>query len=585
MVSFLSIFDQVSNGVPAQAVAWPFPPSDEAPQWDDKTLNEMMASLMQSLQSLQVPLPPQEQPLAQQTLALLDGPPPEMTQVNASEAMPTAQVQILQASLQESLVALDAAVPSATENATSWVAPTSPEPIAQAVLPQPTAPTAQTPSAQMTQPVDTLAQKPDASEPAPASLALFHRDAHMLMATAKHVAKLLSKPHATTPASLKTAMAKLSRVVDALQDNPATPPQLAEKLATLGGALPPAPPEALGRDKSPVQALIHRLNQALDKAPEAWKPVIEETLAQLAKPREKAVHPVQLELDLHRTLGEAKKSKSAEEKPTEASLAPVTLDAPLSDAAPATDVSQPLDVPVQSETVPPSDAVSPQTTEAIGPRLEPLAAHRNAPAAPADRSAQASEDLPPHAQVVQHAKMTLEAGRKQVTMQLNPHQLGQVHLKITSHANHQVSIRLMTQTAEAYGSLDKSVSQLVKSLEDQGLNIRDVQLVQAGADWVSANSGSQNTSNDNSPTHGQGQSENRFDFNQQQSQSQSQHSSFQQLANGQAQSGTSNPFTDEGSSTGEDVASSQIAFDTDVEGEEVNLGPVNNSTTGIDIRI
>jgi len=578
MVSFLSILDQATSGFGVSTAGFA-PPAEGAqadtPALDEAGLNDLLTQLIQSLQQIQPQLPPEIQPQAQETLDLLAE--VESTEDLAQSPDLKALFEQLTPALRQALqpvgVSVDASVGEGVAAATPKSARLSDVPVPQK---------------------ESDALIPGFSNPVVPQRHL-ERDLKALAQTVQQVQKTMGTSPSAKP--LKAQLAKLTQLVEAIQANPQTPAAVAESLkpleATLEKEILPVMQQKALHLMGLQEALGNKLAKALEKAPEALKPLIEETLTQLAQANlkspvkmnelDKTVHPLQLELDWHRAHKQAEvSSASGGVEGGESALAMTDLTAPMASAegvlepafgteAPASETS--LSAVISSERL-----TSPSTSRAQESSLVSTA------------SSSELETLPPHLQVVQEAKMTFEAGRKQVTMQLNPHQLGQVNLKITSHANNQVSIRLMTQTLEAHAALDQSITQLVESLKDQGVQIRDIQIVQAGQDMVSSTTQSQSMSqfDANTPE----QRENRFDANHNQQHQQSHGQSNPAFAEDGSMSGNSqqlsNPFTDEGASMGEEIASSQIAFDTDVEGEEVTLSAESRSasaSTGIDIRI
>lgn len=124
-------------------------------------------------------------------------------------------------------------------------------------------------------------------------------------------------------------------------------------------------------------------------------------------------------------------------------------------------------------------------------------------------------------QVVNAATFSVQNGRKEVTLQLNPHELGDVRVRLSSDSANQVSARLIAATAEAHELLSQQIDGLQKSLEAQGIRVERIQVVLAGE-------GAQN----------QAENQSRSDT----SQSGTQQQAFQDLAQQHYRSGRQDAF-------------------------------------------
>ncbi|MBY0402533.1 MAG: flagellar hook-length control protein FliK [Cyanobacteria bacterium] len=95
-----------------------------------------------------------------------------------------------------------------------------------------------------------------------------------------------------------------------------------------------------------------------------------------------------------------------------------------------------------------------------------------------------------------------QAGKKEVVIQLNPDNLGQVKINLTSQGLNQVSARFITNTTEAKQELQTHIDQLRNALEQQGVHLNQVTVVMAGEE--SQMKGSQQDSGQNqNPSHQQ----------------------------------------------------------------------------------
>lgn len=326
-----------------------------------------------------------------------------------------------------------------------------------------------------------------------------------------------------------------------------------------------APPQALPSETprlSPQEQAIQRLEALLEKVPLQAQEAIQETLTRL----------------------ESGNTNRQERMPGK-SISQIQLEA-LFDQQPAAPEAMPIGEGMMQDTTeeggqsfnsPTSSPASmllssltgAQRTEGVtqnGPAFN--VAHLQNPNQPQNIN-------PPHQQVVEAAKMTVEAGKTEISIKLAPDHLGSVRLILNSNTQNEVTAKLITQTAEAKDALEKTLDQLVKSLESQGVKLARVSIVQAGAETADSR-------NDQQYQPGQ-QSSQQNSLSQQQSGQQHAHDNPFATMNGNL----SGSFTDGGSSQAGDDASSTQAFDTDVEGEEV-LSEFQAGTSGhegsVDIR-
>lgn len=177
---------------------------------------------------------------------------------------------------------------------------------------------------------------------------------------------------------------------------------------------------------------------------------------------------------------------------------------------------------------------------------------------------------PTHQQVADAVSVTLNNGKKEISIQLKPVELGEVRLTLNSNTENHVSAKLITETREAKEILEKNISDLTRTLEMNGVRIGKITIVQAGAETFESKN-------------------QQFEQPGQQNAQQNQHQSLSQQQSQQQQPSSeafnqnpSNSFTDGGSSSAEDEASSISAFDKDVEGEEVSSA--TNEKSLIDIK-
>jgi flagellar hook-length control protein FliK len=94
-----------------------------------------------------------------------------------------------------------------------------------------------------------------------------------------------------------------------------------------------------------------------------------------------------------------------------------------------------------------------------------------------------------------------QAGKKEVVIQLNPDNLGQVKINLTSQGLNQVSARFITNTAEAKQELQTHIDQLRNALEQQGVQLNQVTVVMAGEESQMKGSQQDSGQNQNSSQH------------------------------------------------------------------------------------
>lgn len=301
---------------------------------------------------------------------------------------------------------------------------------------------------------------------------------------------------------------------------------------------------------SPREKAIVQIETLIDKVPEKAKASLTQVLTKLKalsetaseKATPKSVHQVQVELAF-----EHRPAPQAEPLPT----MPVSMTA------------DPLEKPVSvtpALEAPATLGTSDTTVEGLGKSAE----HRADAAMPE-----------PHEQVIQAAKLNLNGGRKELTIQLRPDNLGDVRLTLNSNARNEVSARLITETAEARESLEKHMDQLMRSLEASGLKLGKITVVQAGSE------SSANRDNHANPNAEQQQNANSGSSQHQQHAHKHPSNFAQAFMNFDSQQSRS--FKDEGSFPSRNETSSPVSFDTDVEGEEVSAGQPTPSGA-IDIR-
>ncbi len=78
-------------------------------------------------------------------------------------------------------------------------------------------------------------------------------------------------------------------------------------------------------------------------------------------------------------------------------------------------------------------------------------------------------------QVVQRISLDSVAGGRRLTMDLQPAELGQVHLEVIQDQDH-IQVRLLAQSSEVQGILERSLPQLQEALQQQGLRLDSIQV-------------------------------------------------------------------------------------------------------------
>jgi flagellar hook-length control protein FliK len=98
----------------------------------------------------------------------------------------------------------------------------------------------------------------------------------------------------------------------------------------------------------------------------------------------------------------------------------------------------------------------------------------------------------PMDQVVNATKMAVNNGQKEMTLQLNPDNMGQVRINLVSTANGQLHARFVASTQETQQELNAKVEQLRASLEKQGVNVGQITVIAAGETGAGNQNGNQN---------------------------------------------------------------------------------------------
>jgi hypothetical protein len=129
----------------------------------------------------------------------------------------------------------------------------------------------------------------------------------------------------------------------------------------------------------------------------------------------------------------------------------------------------------------------------------------------------------PTDQIAEGTAYSVKNGHKELIIRLNPDNLGEVRVNLTSHGNQELSARLIASTPESHELLKGQLDSLKSTLEAQGVTVDRLSVVLAGAETANGN---------NAGSKHQSQQE----FQGQQSQTGQQQSSFQQ------QSHPQNPF-------------------------------------------
>jgi hypothetical protein len=125
----------------------------------------------------------------------------------------------------------------------------------------------------------------------------------------------------------------------------------------------------------------------------------------------------------------------------------------------------------------------------------------------------------PTEQVAEGTAYSVKNGHRELIIRLNPDNLGEVRINLTSHGNQQLSARLIATTPESHELLKGQMDSLKTSLTAQGVNVDRISVVLAG----SSESGNASHSNPDQPP---------------QQQQHSQQGSFQQQYNQQNPSNT-----------------------------------------------
>jgi len=127
----------------------------------------------------------------------------------------------------------------------------------------------------------------------------------------------------------------------------------------------------------------------------------------------------------------------------------------------------------------------------------------------------------PVSQVADGTAYSIKNGHKELIIRLNPDNLGEVRVNLTSHANQELSARLIASTPESHNLLKTQLDSLKSTLESQGITVDRLSVVLAGSPEASTNN------------HSHQQQSSQQQSSQQQQQQNMQQGSFQQQFNQQ----------------------------------------------------
>lgn len=94
----------------------------------------------------------------------------------------------------------------------------------------------------------------------------------------------------------------------------------------------------------------------------------------------------------------------------------------------------------------------------------------------------------PVSQVAEGTAYSVKNGHKELIIRLNPDNLGEVRINLTSHANQELSARLIASTPESHNLLKTQLDSLKNTLESQGITVDRLSVVLAGSPEASTNS-------------------------------------------------------------------------------------------------
>jgi len=93
----------------------------------------------------------------------------------------------------------------------------------------------------------------------------------------------------------------------------------------------------------------------------------------------------------------------------------------------------------------------------------------------------------PMDQVADGTSYSVKNGHKELIIRLNPNNLGEVRVNLTSHGNQELSARLIASTTESHDLLKGQLDSLKHSLEAQGITVDRLSVVLAGSAEASGN--------------------------------------------------------------------------------------------------
>jgi flagellar hook-length control protein FliK len=95
----------------------------------------------------------------------------------------------------------------------------------------------------------------------------------------------------------------------------------------------------------------------------------------------------------------------------------------------------------------------------------------------------------PAEQVADGTIYSVKNGHKELIIRLNPDNLGEVRINLTSHGNQELSARMIASTQESHDLLKGQMDTLKQRLESQGIQIDRLSVVMAGHTESQANTG------------------------------------------------------------------------------------------------
>jgi flagellar hook-length control protein FliK len=98
-------------------------------------------------------------------------------------------------------------------------------------------------------------------------------------------------------------------------------------------------------------------------------------------------------------------------------------------------------------------------------------------------------------QAMNGLNMSMQAGKKEITLQLNPENLGQLRVNLSSNSSQQVTARFIANNVDAQQELQSQIENLKQALEKQGIQVGQITVTMNNAEAGNARNAQQEQQN------------------------------------------------------------------------------------------